>query len=53
MIGGQVENDEAVKASKDSRLDPIFVEAVSREIEDLQRGQVVEHPQVDGAQGVV
>ncbi len=53
MIWGQIEDDEAVKASKDSRLDPILIKAISRKVEDLQWGQVVEHSQVHGAQGVV
>ena len=53
VIWGQVEDDEAVEAAEDSRLDPVLVEAVAGEVEDLKWGQVGEHAEVNGAQGVV
>ena len=37
VVGGQVEDDEAVKAAEDAALDPVFVQAVAGEVEDLER----------------
>ena len=42
-----------MEAAEDAGLDPILVEAVAGKVEDLQRGQVDEDPEVDGAQRVV
>ena len=53
VIWGKIENDEAVEAAEDARLDPVLVEAVSGKVEDLERGQVDEDAEVDGAQRVV
>ena len=36
MVGGQVEDDEAVEAAEDAALDPVFVQAVAGEVEDLK-----------------
>jgi hypothetical protein len=42
-----------VEAAEDAGLDPVLVEAIAGKVEDLQRGQVDEDPEVDGAQRVV
>ena len=36
VVGGQVEDDEAVEAAEDAALDPVFVQAVAGEVEDLE-----------------
>ncbi len=42
-----------MEAAEDAGLDPILVEAVAGKVEDLERGQVDEDAEVDGAQRVV
>ncbi len=42
-----------MEAAEDAGLDPVLVEAVAGKVEDLQRGQVDEDAEVDGAQSVV
>ncbi len=42
-----------MEAAEDAGLDPVLVEAIAGKVEDLQRGQVDEDPEVDGAQRVV
>ena len=36
MIGGQVEDDEAVEAAEDPALDPVLVETVTGKVQDLK-----------------
>ena len=42
-----------MEAAEDSRLDPVLVETVAGQVEYLEGGQVGEHAEVDGAEGVV
>ncbi len=42
VIGGQVEDDEAVESAKDPALDPVLVQAVPGQVENLERGKGVD-----------
>ena len=53
VVVGHVEDGEAAEVGEDVLLDPVAVEVVPAEVEEPEVGEVAEHRDVDGADGVV